>query len=289
MSSNLLKIFRTKEVQWGIIIVSLFVFLLTLKGCFIDSSRKSILTQIAETKKQFAASTSVVVPPGAVPPPGTAQPLRSMAETLAQEAGKCVDGRGDVVAIRAKIEDLINQDQVTFLSSTFEKSLGDHSPRVKIIAWEDYYTGPRSLAAGMDLEFYEKVVQKYPNVSAIISFVGPPNYLAKDVSVDAKQFPPLISMVDNYHDLPDLIREGIVHVAIVPYSSLDNHALRLTKGDAFKSSSIPEFSIVTESNLVSFVKQVEQEFNDNANPENQRQDINQSDAPENSTPPAPSS
>ena len=73
-----------------------------------------------------------------------------------------------------------------------------------------------SSGRGMSGRRYLKLVNKYPNVGALVSFVGSPDGEDDELGEIENTPPKFVAFVRSPKDLPELFKRKLIHVAILP-------------------------------------------------------------------------
>jgi len=118
----------------------------------------------------------------------------------------------------------------------------------RIKAWEVFPP------AGAQMSFItekalDELIKKYPDAQVIISFVGVPEFPKERVIPD--NFPSIIAYTAFFEDLPELVSDGVVEIAIIPKlqvsSGMSSGGLGGQAFDVIDSTNAEEYQRVVDS------------------------------------------
>jgi ABC-type sugar transport system substrate-binding protein len=141
---------------------------------------------------------------------------RCVGEQMALQAGKILNGQGDVVVLSmagGKFKSVVAEAQM----EGFKKGLKQFSG-IKLAAVQ----GPQEremmeFFEGVSEKFFLKVVSDYPNAKAIVSFMGLPIFAKEGTPIDVNRLPKVIALnLSAMGQWKDLVKSGVVNAVILP-------------------------------------------------------------------------
>jgi hypothetical protein len=155
----------------------------------------------------------VVVPWMNRPSSAGSAPLNALGQITAEETMKLLNNSGRIVVIGpdpvAYVVSPALKDRLTAFEQVLKKSA---------ITLEATEIPPMDEASGQCVispSLYSSFVGKYPDIDAIVSFVGAPLLTAKDLRSLPKKMPKFLALSLTDTPLKPLFRAGVIQVAIV--------------------------------------------------------------------------
>ncbi len=173
------------------------------------------------------------------------RPYQGLGYGMAIETSKLLNKKGQIAVIYLDGSEL-NIKPFKVQMATFFTTLKEESNIT--VAYEEKISPkslPRGLGSNIDSKLYFKILEQHPNLSAIVSFLGPPQLTDEDWSKIPQEIPKMIIYSVTAHGLKKLFNEQIVQIAIV------NNSLRI-EGTTHKK--LPDifdyyYKVVTEKEL----------------------------------------
>ncbi len=151
----------------------------------------------------------------------------AIGEGMAEETAKFLGNRGQIVVIRRDSQD-VKLPGMEAQMNAFQKTLSKKGG-IKIVGVETlnmpvaHSRSPSPLAPPMifSAAMFSMIPEKYPNVSAIVSFVGVPFLTDEEIAGLGQNIPKVIVLTDMHPSLKKLFEEGVVQLAILRHFGTD--------------------------------------------------------------------
>ncbi len=145
------------------------------------------------------------------------KPHTAIGQILAEEVEKLLDNKGQVVIVcmdTKKFKMPTAEEQVQSFNAELKKRGGVTVMATEMLGQEALgMAGPEM---GLSSEMFNKLLSKYSNASAIVSFVGAPSLKDEEISQLAPNIPKVLVFSSFGMGLKKLFEENVVQVAIVP-------------------------------------------------------------------------
>src|ERR1051325_10768434 len=178
-----------------------------------------------------------------------------LGERMATETSKLIGGAGDIVVLSVaggKLSDDVGRAQIKGFREGLRNSKGVRLVAVEGPADEDALSRAMNMS-GVPEELFLSIVNKYPNVKAMASFLGVPRFYPTGARVDMSKLPKLVAL-----DLPlagtpiganlhDLVESGVVSV-LIRARPATGQSQASSKGDC-NSIFNAHYQVVTKENL----------------------------------------
>ena len=146
------------------------------------------------------------------PPKPDMRPLLEVAKVLAEETSVLLEKQGQVVVITAEGSDPHKAQIEAFQASLKQK--GMVPAIVENLKPEQMRQGPGM--GGIPADRFLKLLEKYPDAAAVVSFIGPPEFKDDEMSKLPPRIPKIAVFASMGTGVKKLLQKEIIQVAIIP-------------------------------------------------------------------------
>ncbi|MBI4025395.1 MAG: hypothetical protein HY360_10480 [Verrucomicrobia bacterium] len=183
----------------------------------IDEKKKPLVTWIAIVAI-VGSLVSIFFTQCERPPKINMKPYLAIGQVMAEETSKLISNKGEIVVVvmdSKKFKTPTIDAQLSTFQETLKKQGGIHVAATEAMSMEKMgmMHGPEM---GMPGEMFLQILEKHPNVAAVVSFVGPPSLKDDEISKLPQNIPKVVAFSSMGMGLKKLFEENVIQVAIVP-------------------------------------------------------------------------
>ncbi len=183
----------------------------------VDEKKKPLVTVVAVLAIVASLTWIYMTQCQSNTPKVNLNPFLAVGQVMAEETAKLLDNKGEVVIVamdtkKMKIPHV--EAQLKTFNDTLKKQGG-----VTVMATESLSAEALGMVGpemGLSSDNFFKVLEKYPNASAIVSFVGAPMLKDDEIARLPANTPKIVAFSAMGMGLKKLFEENVIQVAIVP-------------------------------------------------------------------------
>jgi hypothetical protein len=212
----------------------------------INAKKRPVVTAIS-ILAIVASLTFIIMSQCSQTPEVNMKPFLAAGQVMAEETSKLIGNNGQVVVIildTKKIKTPAIEAQVKTFADALKKQGGVTIKATEYVSIEALEMGGPEM--GLPSNIYMKVITKYPDIAAIVSFVGTPNLSEQDLASLPEKIPKLVAFSAMPMGLKKLFDDRIIDIVIVPRFDLspDGQKKLVTLRDYFDQ----QYKVITPEN-----------------------------------------
>jgi len=177
-----------------------------------STNRKVRLAKVLSIAVILACSISIYGTMCSGRPKFDKRPILEAGQMIGEETLKLIGRKGNVVVVT--MDNRYGKLQVNEFRRTIEKQPGAEMTAVEYVTNDQLAKG--AMGSALSSETFLKLIQKFSDVSAIVSLVGPPVLTDQEISRLDTKIPKVVVFAPLGFGIRKLLEEQVVQVAIVP-------------------------------------------------------------------------
>ncbi len=194
-------------------IPSLFIARRDSAPRFRIGNKKKKQVAIAALLAIFTSVASLFFTMGDRPAKIDLTPELALGQGMAEETSRLLGNKGEIVVVKLNSKDRKGTREETKISA-FVKTLSKGGG-IMVTGMECLNMSPLDPPKEFDSAMFFAILEKYPKVSAIVSFVGAPPLTDEEIGMLDQNIPKVIVLENLRSGLRKFFEEGVIQVAIV--------------------------------------------------------------------------